>query len=310
MRDIIEKIQVLKKKRDAVLLAHYYVDGAVQEIADFVGDSYYLSKVARQTPHQTIVLCGVQFMGESVKILNPEKTVIMPDLSADCPMAHMVDKEKIRQVRNEFDDLAVVCYINSTAEIKAFSDVCVTSSNAQKIVKALPQKNILFIPDKNLGSYIASLLPEKNFILNEGFCPAHNRITKSDVHKVLKLCPDSKVLTHPECTIDIIEMADYVGSTSGIIDFAAKSIDKDFVICTEQGITYQLKQNNPEKQFHFTEDIPVCQDMKKITLENIEHALQTMENKIEIDEELRVKAEGALKKMHEIAQWGKKNGDR
>jgi len=302
MRAIIEKIQILKKKRNAVLLAHYYVDRAVQEIADFVGDSYYLSKIAAQTPHQTIVLCGVKFMGESVKILNPKKTVIMPEMSADCPMAHMVDKERIWQVRNEFDDLAVVCYINSTAEIKAFSDVCVTSSNAQKIVKALPQKNILFIPDKNLGGYIASLLPEKHFIINEGFCPAHNRITKSDVHKLLKLYPDAKILTHPECAMDVIEMADYVGSTSGIINFASKSMNKDFVICTEQGITYQLKQNNPEKRFHFTENIPVCQDMKKITLENIERALQTMKNKIEIEEELRIKAEGALKKMHEIAQ--------
>ena len=165
MKDIIVSIQRLKKKRDAVILAHYYVDGAVQEIADFVGDSYYLSKVATQTPHQTVLLCGVRFMGESVKILNPEKTVIMPDLSADCPMAHMVDKEKIRQVRNEFDDLAVVCYINSTAEIKALSDVCVTSSNAQKIVRAMPQKNILFIPDQNLGRYIASLIPEKTFYI-------------------------------------------------------------------------------------------------------------------------------------------------
>lgn len=302
MKDKIENIKRLKKERNAVLLAHYYVDGAVQEIADFVGDSYYLSKVATQTSHQTVLLCGVRFMGESVKILNPEKTVIMPDMSADCPMAHMVDEEKIRQVRNEFDDLAVVCYINSTAEIKALSDVCVTSSNAQKIVKALPQKNILFVPDKNLGSYIASLLPEKNFIFNEGFCPAHNKIVKSDIEKVLKTYPDAKVLAHPECTMDVIEMADYVGSTSGIIDFAAKSKDKNFIVCTEHGISYQLKQNNLQKQFYFTEDIPVCQDMKKITLENIEHALQTMENRIELEEELRVKAEGALKKMHEIAQ--------
>ncbi len=302
MKNIVERIEVLKKKQDAVILAHYYVDGAVQKIADFVGDSYYLSKVATQTPHQTVLLCGVKFMGESVKILNPEKTVIMPDLSADCPMAHMVDKGKIKQVRSEYDDLAVVCYINSTAEIKALSDVCVTSSNAEKIVKALPQKNILFVPDKNLGRYIASLILEKNFIFNEGFCPAHNKITKNDIQKALKAHPNAKILAHPECTMEVIETADYVGSTSGIIDFAAKSMNTDFVICTEQGIFYQLKQNNPQKQFYFTEDIPVCQDMKKITLENIEHALQTMENQIELEEELRVKAEGALKKMHEIAQ--------
>lgn len=302
MKDIIESIQRLKKERDAVLLAHYYVDGAVQELADFVGDSYYLSKMAAQTPQQTVLLCGVRFMGESVKILNPEKTVIMPDLSADCPMAHMVHKEKIGQIRSELDDLAVVCYINSTAEIKALSDVCVTSSNAYKIVQALPQKNIFFVPDENLGRYIASLLPEKNFIFNEGFCPAHTGMAKSDIQKVLKRHPDAKVLAHPECTMEVLEIADYVGSTSGIIDFATKSIEKDFIICTEQGISYQLKKNNPQKQFYFTEDVPICGDMKKITLENIEHALQTMKNQIELEEELRIKAEGALKKMHEIAQ--------
>lgn len=302
MKDIIESIQRLKKQRDAVILAHYYVDGAVQEIADFVGDSYYLSKMATQTPHQTVLLCGVRFMGESVKILNPEKTVIMPDLSADCPMAHMVDKEKIEQVKREYDDLAVVCYINSTAEIKALSDVCVTSSNAKKIVESLPQKNILFVPDKNLGSYIASLFPQKNFIFNEGFCPAHVRIIKKDIQKILKSQPDAKVLVHPECTMEVIEMADYVGSTSGIIDFATQSMDKDFIICTEQGITYQLEKKNPGKQFYFTEDIPVCGDMKKITLENVESALQTMGSPIELEEELRTKAEAALQKMHEIAQ--------
>ena len=302
MKEIIKNIQSLKKKQDAVILAHYYVDGAVQEIADFVGDSYYLSKAAAKTSHRTVLLCGVKFMGESVKILNPGKTVTMPDPSADCPMAHMVAKEKIRQARKRFEDLAVVCYINSTAEIKALSDVCVTSSNALEIVEALPQKNILFIPDKNLGSYIASLIPEKNFIFNEGCCPAHNGITKGDVQEVLKKQPGAKVLVHPECTMEVIEMADYVGSTSGIIGYAEKSEDKDFVVCTEQGIAYQLEKNNPGKHFYFTENIPICQDMKKITLENVEHALRTMENKIELEEELRVKAEGALKKMHEIAR--------
>jgi len=226
----------------------------------------------------------------------------MPELSADCPMAHMVHKETIERARKEYDDLAVVCYINSTAEIKALSDVCVTSSNAQKIVKALPQKNILFIPDMNLGSYIASLLPEKNFIFNEGYCPTHMKMFKDDIQKVQKIHPEAKLLAHPECTMDVLEIADYVGSTSGIIDFATNSKEKEFIICTEHGVSYQLEQKNPQKQFYFTENIPVCQNMKKITLESVEHALQTMENKIELDEELRVKAEGALKKMHEIAR--------
>ncbi len=302
MNDRVKKIEWLKKERDAVILAHYYVDGAVQEIADFVGDSYYLSKMAALIQHQTILLCGVRFMGESVKILSPMKTVIMPDLSADCPMAHMVDEKTIRRAREEFDDLAVVCYINSTAEIKALSDVCVTSSNAQKIIEALPQKNILFVPDKNLGSYIASLVPDKNFIFHEGHCPVHNRISKMGIQKVMRDYPEARILVHPECTAEVIEMADYVGSTSGIIDFAEKSTDKDFVVCTEQGIVYQLERNNPHKRFHFTEDIPVCQDMKMITLDKIEHALLAMENKIELDESLRNKAKGALERMHEIAR--------
>ena len=302
MNDRTKKIKSLKEERDAVILAHYYVDGAVQEIADFVGDSYYLSKMAAQTQHQVILLCGVRFMGESVKILSPKKTVIMPDLSADCPMAHMADEKTIKQAREEFDDLAVVCYINSTAEIKALSDVCVTSSNAQKIVKALPQKNILFVPDKNLGSYIASMVPEKNFMFHEGYCPVHNKISKKDVQKVMRDYPAARILVHPECTAEVVEVADYVGSTSGIIEFADKCPDKDFVVCTEQGIVHQLEQNNPHKRFHFTEEIPVCQDMKKITLDKIEHALLTMENKIELDAPLRDKAEGALEKMHEIAR--------
>jgi len=297
-----ESIKKLKNEKDAVILAHYYVDGAVQEIADFVGDSYYLSKVAAKAANQTVLLCGVRFMGESVKILNPEKTVIMPDLSADCPMAHMVDQEKVKQLKCELDDLAVVCYINSTAEVKALSDVCVTSSNAIKVVRALPQKNILFIPDKNLGRYIASLIPEKNFLFQEGCCPAHDKIAKSDVRKLLEAHPKAKILVHPECKMEIIEMADYVGSTSGIIDYTVQSSEKAFIICTEDGIGWQLEKNNPNKQFLFPGDTPVCRDMKKITLEKVENALQNMRNKIELEEDLRVRAEGALKKMHQIAQ--------
>ncbi|WP_027400326.1 quinolinate synthase NadA [Anaerovorax odorimutans] len=302
MKDIIESIKELKNKRDAVILAHYYVNDSVQAIADYVGDSYYLSKLAVETPHETVLLCGVRFMGESVKILNPNKTVIMPDLSADCPMAHMVNEEKIKQVKNKFEDLAVVCYINSTAKIKALSNVCVTSSNALQIVKSLPQKNIFFIPDNNLGRYIAHLLPEKNFIFNEGFCHVHTKMNKDNVGKLKKLHPEAKVLVHPECTMDVIELADYVGSTSGIINYAKKNSDNSFIVCTEHGINYELKKENPEKQFYFTEEIPTCIDMKKITLKNIEEALKTMENKIELDEDLRIKAEKALKKMHELAE--------
>lgn len=301
MQNLIENVRKLKKRRGAAILAHYYVDGPVQDVADFVGDSYFLSKMATKIPHKVIILCGVRFMGESVKILNPDKTVIMPDLTADCPMAHMVEEDKIARVRNEFQDLAVVCYINSTAQLKALSDVCVTSSNAQKVINALPQKNIFFVPDRNLGTYIASLTPEKNFIFNDGYCYVHNDIVPSDVQKVLDANPGSKVLAHPECGAQTLQMADYVGSTSGIIDYATKDDGAKFIICTEQGILHQLKKKNPEKEFFFPERAPLCHDMKKNTLENLEQALLTMRNTVELDEELRAKAEGALKKMHEIA---------
>jgi len=301
MKDIIARIEALKKEKDAVILAHYYVDGSIQEISDFVGDSYYLSKMAKQTAHQTIVLCGVQFMGESAKILNPEKTILLPDASADCPMAHMISEKEILLKRIEYEDLAVVCYINSTAETKALSDVCVTSSNALDIVKALPQKNIFFIPDKNLGKYLSTLLPEKNFLFNDGYCIVHEEIKTDDIQEVLEEHPKAKVLVHPECTMEVIEMADYVGSTSGIIDFASKDSGEEFIICTEQGIEHELKKRNPTKKFYFTKVIPTCSDMKKITLEKVEHALATLEFKIELDEDLRIRAEKALKKMHEIA---------
>jgi len=301
MKDTINNIKALKKEKDAVILAHYYVDAAVQRIADYVGDSYYLSKIAKETPQKVILFCGVNFMGESAKILNPDKTVIMADASADCPMAHMIQPEDILQKRAEYEDLAVVCYINSTAETKAVSDVCVTSSNAIAIVKALPQENIYFVPDKNLGAYISNLLPEKKFIFNAGFCHVHEEIRTGHIEEALLIHPNAKVLVHPECTMAVIKMADYVGSTSGIIDFATKNEGLEFIVCTEEGIKYNLEQANPTKSFYFPSPVPLCRNMKKITLEKIEHALTTMDNKIELDEDLRIKAEKALKRMHEIA---------
>lgn len=302
MIDIKSAIYELKKQKDAVILAHYYVDGEVQDIADYVGDSYYLSKVAMQVDQKTIVLCGVQFMGQSAKILNPEKTVIMPDNSADCPMAHMIDEEEIKQVRSKYDDVAVVCYINSTAEIKALADVCVTSSNALKIVKALPNKNIFFIPDKNLGKYISKLVPNKNFIFNEGFCPTHQNLEIGDIEHALTLYPKAKVLVHPECTEEVVEIADYVGSTSGIIEFATKSKATDFIVCTEHGILHQLNKRNPSKNFYFTKYVPICPNMKKVTLEKIKDALETMEEPIELDDELIHASKKALNRMHELAE--------
>ena len=302
MDNLAKEIEELKREKNAVLLAHYYVDDAVQEIADYVGDSYYLAKVALKESKYVICFAGVSFMGESAKILNPGRTVIMPDQLADCPMAHMVDPEKIRKVREEYDDLAVVCYINSTAEIKSYSDVCVTSSNAMKIVKALPQKNIFFIPDENLGRYIGSKLPEKNFIYNDGFCHVHTSITADNVKKAREAHPDAEILVHPECTMDVVELADYVGSTSGIIDYATASDADKFIICTEMGVLYELKQKNPNKTFYSVGHRQFCPSMKRITLENVRDTLRDLKNQVELDETLRLDAKKALDEMLRIAQ--------
>ena len=296
---VTDKINQLKQERDAVILAHYYVDDEVQEIADYVGDSFYLSKIATMVKAKTILFCGVSFMGESAKILNPEKTVIMPDMGADCPMAHMADVEKINEVRKQYEDLAVVCYINSTAKLKTYSDVCVTSSNAVKIVKALPNKNIYFIPDENLGRFVASQVPEKNFIYNDGYCHVHTSILAKNVQIVKDIHPRAEILVHPECTMDVIAMADYVGSTSGIIKHVTESKAKEFIVCTEMGVLYELQLKKPKKLF-FDAGQKKCSDMKRVTLDNVVEALENMTNVVEMDEELRIRAKKPLERMLEL----------
>ncbi len=302
MNDVTKEIERLKKEKNAVILAHYYVNDEVQDIADYVGDSYALAKEARKSDAQIIVFCGVSFMGESAKILNPDKTVLMPDMSADCPMAHMADAETIKEMREKYDDLAVVCYINSTAELKCLSDVCVTSSNAVKIVKALPQKNIFFIPDENLGRYVAKQAPEKNVILNNGFCHVHVSVTADNLKKIKEKYPRALVLAHPECKSDVLSMADYVGSTSGIIDYASKSDNKEFIVCTESGVSCELKKKNPDKKFYFAATRHFCPNMKLNTLEKVLHVLETGENEVKVSEETREKALIPLDRMLETAK--------
>ncbi len=297
-----KQIEELKSKKNAVILAHYYAPYEAQQVADCVGDSFYLAKAAKQTAADMIVFCGVSFMGESAKILNPEKKVLMPDLTADCPMAHMVAPAVIEEMRNTYEDLAVVCYINSTAELKCQSDVCVTSSNAVKIVRALPNKNIFFIPDRNLGRYVAEQVPEKNIILNDGYCPIHAALTGQQVADAKKEHPAAKVISHPECEAEVLEISDYIGSTADLIAYAAKSDCTEFIVCTEIGVAYKLMNDNPDKKFIFIDRAPCCSDMKRNTLENILSVLQKENNAVEIDEEIRRKAILPLDRMLECAK--------
>ncbi|MCR5416161.1 MAG: quinolinate synthase NadA [Pseudobutyrivibrio sp.] len=299
---IVQEIERLKNEKNAVILAHYYVCDEVQAIADYIGDSYYLAKVAVGLKESTIVFAGVRFMGESAKILNPEKTVLMPDINADCPMAHMADVEKIEEVRKNYEDVAVVCYINSTAELKMHSDVCVTSANAMKIVEKLPNKNIYFIPDENLGRYIAEKLPEKHFIFNDGFCHVHKAVTADMVKRAKESHPEAEVLIHPECTLEVLAEADYIGSTSGIIEYATKSDAKEFIISTELGVLYQLKKNNPTKKFYAAGPTQICPNMKKVTLEKVRDCLRDNTGVIEVGSEKRIKSLEPLSRMLQLAQ--------
>lgn len=299
---MIEEIKRLKEEKDVVILAHYYVDGAVQEIADLVGDSYFLAKKATEVTQQNILFCGVSFMGESAKILNPEKRVVMADEYADCPMAHMVDVDKIEEVRRQYPDVAVVCYVNSTAEIKTYSDVCVTSSNALRVVQKLPNKHIFFIPDNNLGRYVAKQLPEKEFIFNDGFCHVHTSIHKEELLKAKELHPKAEVLSHPECTEEILACSDFIGSTSEIIDYAAASKAEEFIVCTEMGVFYELEHKNPGKRFYSVGHRQFCPNMKRITLEKVKEALEKLSPELDLPEETREKANKPLKRMLELAK--------
>ncbi|MCF2625124.1 quinolinate synthase NadA [Fusobacterium perfoetens] len=302
MENKLNLLAQLKKEKNAVILAHYYTDDDVQRAADYVGDSYFLSEKARDVKEKIIVMCGVSFMGESVKLLNPDKIVLLPDSEADCPMAHMASVEKIKEVREKYEDVAVVCYVNSTAELKAHSDVCVTSANALKIVKNLPNKNIFFIPDKNLAHYVSTKVPDKNFIFNNGHCYIHNSVTIDEVKNTKEKYPEAEILVHPECQKEIVEMADYIGSTSGIIKYASESLAQEFIICTEEGVIYELKEKNPNKKFYLPKENFKCIGMKKITLDKIIKALETNEPQVHLKKELIKEANKPLENMLKMAK--------
>ena len=297
-----EQITRLKQAKNAVILAHYYAPADVQEVADYVGDSFYLAKIAKQSTADIIVFCGVYFMGESAKILNPDKKVLMPDLTADCAMAHMVAPGKIEEMRAKYDDLAVVCYINSTARLKCRSDVCVTSSNAVGIIKALPCKNVFFIPDRNLGAFVARMVPEKNIILNDGCCPIHAKITAEQTCEQKRLHPYAPVLAHPECESEVLALADYVGSTSDIINYAKNSDASEFIICTEAGVEHRLASDGQGKRFYFPDPRPCCTDMKSNTLSSLLSVLQNEDREVLVSEDVCRRATVPLDRMLELAK--------
>lgn len=301
--ELIAEIKRLKKERNAVIVAHSYQLAEIQELADLVGDSYALSAYcANQTDADVIVFCGVHFMAESAKILSPSKTVLLPEVTAGCPMADMVTLEALKEAKKQHPNATVVCYINSTAAVKAECDVCCTSSNAVKIVKALDAEEILFVPDKNLSRYVATQVPEKKIILWEGFCPSHNRMTVDDVKKAKEAHPQALFLVHPECTPDVCAMADYVGSTKQIIDYVRESTAKAFIIGTELGVMYALETQNPDKQFFPLHTELLCPNMKKTTLESVYLALSENKYEITLENDVIRKAKGSLENMLTLAK--------
>lgn len=297
-----EEVAALKKKHDAVILAHYYATPEVQSIADYIGDSFYLSKIAQKLTNNTIIFAGVHFMGECAKLLNPDKKVLMPSDRADCFMAHMIDENFIKECRSKYDDLAVVCYVNSTTKTKAQSDVCVTSANAVQIVKKLPNKNILFIPDKNLGHYAAKQVPDKHFIFNNGCCPIHEHITDKQILELKKAYPDAPVLAHPECSESVCKLADYIGSTSGILKEAATRKNREFIIATEIGILHKLQEADNTKTYYFPGSSPKCLNMKLNTMENVMNVLRNGGNEVHVEKELVEPARQTLIRMLELAK--------
>jgi len=299
---MIEEIIRLKKEKNAVILAHNYQIPEVQDIADIVGDSLKLSEEAAKTDADVIVFCGVHFMAESAKILSPNKKVLLPAIDAGCPMADMVDGESLREYRRNNPDTTIVCYVNSSAEVKAECDVCCTSSNALKIVKSLDTKKILFAPDKNLGNWIAQQVPDKEIELWPGFCITHERVKPEEIEKIRNVKQGVKIAVHPECNPAVVELADFVGSTAQIIEHISNSDDKEFIVGTEMGILHTLRKRNPEKKFHLLSPSLICFNMKKTSLEDVYNALLNDKHEITLDEEMRIKASKSLTKMLELSK--------
>ena len=298
------KITELKKEKNAVILAHNYQRDEVQEVSDITGDSYALAVAATKVKQETIVFCGVSFMAESAAMLNPGKTVLLPVKEAGCPLAEMITVDKLRKKKEEYPEAAVVCYVNSSAAVKAESDVCCTSSNAVQIVRSVKEDKVIFVPDKNLGRYVREHVPEKEMILWDGCCVVHMRLTQEEVVKARKRYPEAEFIAHPECRKEVLDLADYIGSTAGMIKYVKASPCKEFVIGTEKGIVYKLTQDNPGKKFYVPTDEFVCANMKLTTLGWIARSLEQMVYKVVVPEEIAGKARRALERMILATQNG------
>lgn len=294
-----QEIMKLKKDNDICILAHSYQRREIIEIADFTGDSYALAKIAQTVPNKTVIMCGVKFMAETVKILSPEKNVILANDEAGCPMAEQMDKELIQQLKDANKGYVVAAYINTTAELKTICDVCVTSSSAVKIISAMTEKDIIFIPDINLGTYIKNQLPDKNIKLVHGGCPTHAKITVKEYENVKKKHPEALFLVHPECVPEVAAKADYIGSTSGIMDYAINSDAKEFIIGTENSITEHLQYECPDKKFYPLSKDLVCHNMKITTLADVLSSCKGDGTVITMDEKTRLSAKHCIDKMIE-----------
>ena len=300
MKSIEEQIQELKKERGAVIIAHNYQIDEVQALADFTGDSLELSRKAAELKEEVIVFCGVHFMAETAAILSPEKTILIPDPNAGCPMADMVTAEQLRALKAKHPAAKVVCYVNSSAEVKAESDICCTSSNAVNVCKSLGDVEIIFVPDRNLGSFVAEQL-DTEFILYNGFCPTHERIREVDMIEIREQYPNAVVMAHPECSKPVRDRADQLLSTGQMCQFAQNSEHQEFIVATELGIVYRLRTENPGKLFHpVNPDRAVCPNMKKITVEKILWSLQDMKARVTVPEEIALRAVGCIERMLEL----------
>ena len=296
--ELVEKISALKKRRNAVILAHNYQLGEVQDIADFVGDSLELSQRAAETDAGVIVFCGVQFMAETASILCPDKVVLLPDINAGCPLADMITAERLRAKKKEHPQAVVVCYINSSAEVKAESDICCTSANAVEVIESLDAREILFVPDQYLGHYVSARTGKK-MILWPGFCPTHVRISPERIKELKREYPQAKVVVHPECRPEVIALADEVLGTGGMCRYARRDEVREMVVGTELGIIHRLRKENPGKRFIPASEQAICPDMKLITLEKVLWSLEKMSPEVKVPEGIRLRAKAAVDKMLE-----------